>query len=370
MAVNTPAEEPGDGEKPVDNDPAAAQRAVLDDPDLPAEDYMRASSDSAFLAELVEKRAAAGEGEPAPKGEGEGEQAAAGEGEGEGEGDGEAAAAGEGDGEGDGEGEGKGPKKRRRPGYKRRAEALLEQNDALKIERDELLRKLKTNGQPAAKSKAPAATPRPKMEDFEDEDAFLDALIDWRSEKKIETRMAERDQTQTRKDGEDNRRRQAVEAAKELDRQFGVAREAHEDYDAVLDSADDIEWSDRHAYAMMLTGVAGEIAYELGNNPEEAEKLAKITNPAKISMEMGKIVAKLEAAEAAKPPKEEDPKEEGQPKGAAAPKPPKRKNPKPMKNHIDGGAAPGVKDEVWWAEKSSPQEYLAREMDKRKALGR
>ena len=363
MAEKTPTEEPGDGNsQPAETDPLIARQAVLDDPDLPAEDYMRASSDSAFLAELVEKRAAAGEGEPAPKGEGEGEQAAAGEGEGEGEGDGEAAAAGEGDGESDGEGEGKGPKKRRRPGYKRRAEALLEQNDALKIERDELLRKLKINGQPAAKSKAPAATPRPKMEDFEDEDAFLDALIDWRSEKKIETRMAERDQTQTRKAGEDNRRRQAVEAATELDRQFQVGREAHEDYDEVLEAADDIEWSDRHAYAMMLTGVAGDIAYDLGKNPEAAAKLAKITNPAKISMELGKIQARIEAEVAAKPPKEADP-----PKGA---KPAKKKNPKPMKNHIDGGAAPGVKDEEWWAEKSSPQEYLAREMDKRKALGR
>ena len=359
MAENTPAEEPGDVEKTVDNDPVAAQRAVLDDPDLPAEDYMRASSDSEFLAELVEKRqAAAGDGEAAPKGkgEGEGEEAAAGEGEGE-------AAAGE------GEGEDKTPKKRRRAGYKRRSEALLEENDALKRERDELRRKLETNGQPAAKKKAPAAAPRPKMEDFEDEDAFLDELIAWRSDQRIDTRMAERDQTQTRKDGEDNRRRQAVDAATELDRQFQVARKAHEDYDEVIEAADDIEWSDRHAYAMLMTGVAGDIAYHLGKNPEEAEKIAKITNPAKISMAMGRIQAKLEAEEAAKPPKEGDPKEgDDPPKGAAA-KPPKKKNPKPMKSHVGGAAAPGIKDEKYW-ETAPSDEYMRREMEKRAARGR
>ena len=202
------------------------------------------------------------------------------------------------------------------------------------------------------------------MEDFEDEDAFLDSLIDWRSDQKIDARMAERDQTQTRKDGEENRRRKAVEAATELDRQFKVGREAHEDYDEVLEAADDIEWSDHHAYAMMLTGEAGEIAYYLGNHPEEAAKLAKMNNPAKISMAMGGIQFKLEAAAAANPTKEEDP-----PKGATA-KTAKRKNPKPMKNHIDGGAAPGVKDDEYWAEKATPEEYLQREMDNRKSQGR
>ena len=231
------------------------------------------------------------------------------------------------------------------------------------MERDELLRKLETNGQPAAKKKlAPAA--RPKMEDFEEEDKYLDALIDWKSDQKIDARMAERDQTQTKKAGEDNRRRQAVEAATELDRQFQVGRDAHEDYDEVLEAADDIDWSNRHAYAMLMTGVAGEIAYHLGKNPEEAEKLAKITNPAKISMAMGRIQSQLEAEEAANPTKEEDPT-----KGEAE-KPAKRKNPKPMKSHVDGGAAPGIKDEKYWAEKASPEEYLAREMGKRKSQGR
>ena len=171
-------------------------------------------------------------------------------------------------------------------------------------------RKLESNGstfgQPAGKRKAAPAA-RPKMEDFEDEDTYLDALIDWRSDKKIDDRLAARDQTQTKKAGDADRRRQAHEAATELDRQFQAGREAHEDYDEVLEAADDIEWTDRHAYAMMLTGVAGDIAYHLGGHPEEAAKLAKITNPGKISMELGKIQARIEAEATAKPSKEDPP---------------------------------------------------------------
>ena len=83
-------------------------------------------------------------------------------------------------------------------------------------------------------------------------------------------------------------------------------------------------------------------------------------------MAMGRIQAKLEAEEAAKPSNRRRPA-----KGRGGPEDqPKKKNPKPMKSHIDGGAAPGVKDDDWWAEKASPEEYLAREMEKKKALGR
>ena len=368
MAEKAPAEEPGDGNPaPVETDPLIARQAVLDDPELSSEDYMRASTDSEYLAELVGKRAAGG-GEAQP-GEGDGERRRRGwRGQAQAQGRRRRRRRG---GRSRcrrwrGDGEVKVTKPRRRPGYKRRAEALLEQNDALIVERDELRRKLATNGQPAGKKKAAPAA-RPKMDDFEDEDAFLDALIDWRSDKKIDDRMAARDQTQTKKAGDESRRRQAVDAATELDRQFQVGRDTYEDYDTVLEAADDIEWTDRHAYAMMLTGEAGDIAYHLGQNPDEAAKLAKITHPGKISMEMGRIQVRVEAERAKR--EKEDPAKEDPPKGAAA-KIAKKKNPKPMKNHIDGGAAPGVKDEAWWAEKSSPQEYLTRQMEKRKALGR
>ena len=78
MAGKTPAEEPGDGNsKTAENDQVVAQREVLDDPELSSEDYMRASSDSEYLAELVEKRQAAGGETQAGEGEGEGEEAEA-----------------------------------------------------------------------------------------------------------------------------------------------------------------------------------------------------------------------------------------------------------------------------------------------------
>ena len=74
MAGKTPAEEPGDGNPaPVETDPSIARQSVLDDPELSSEDYMRASSDSEYLTELVEKRHAAGGEAQAGEGEGEGE---------------------------------------------------------------------------------------------------------------------------------------------------------------------------------------------------------------------------------------------------------------------------------------------------------
>ena len=115
MAVKTPAEDPGaDNPKIVETDPVTARREVLDDPELSSEDYMRASSDSEYLEELVEKRRVAGGEAQTGEGEGTGEEAKAkgeSEGEEEEEGEGEEAAAGE----DEGEGEGKTTKKRRRP---------------------------------------------------------------------------------------------------------------------------------------------------------------------------------------------------------------------------------------------------------------
>ena len=115
-----------------------------------------------------------------------------------------------------------------------------------------------------------------------------------------------------------------------------------------------LEWSEGQVQAFAMTGQFGEIAYYLGNNPEEAVRLAKINHPANFDRALGKIEAKIESAAEALP---DDPKE----KEKEVDDPASGKDPlkKPVGEVVKGGGSGGAKDAEWWANNASPEEYTA-----------
>lgn len=94
--------------------------------------------------------------------------------------------------------------------------------------------------------------------------------------------------------------RQAKQAKEAFDKRMSDAAEKHDDfYEVVIEGAEQNLWpctTDMNA-AIMESDIAGEIAYHLATNPDEARRIAALT-PHSQAREIGKLEAKLSAAPA------------------------------------------------------------------------
>lgn len=143
------------------------------------------------------------------------------------------------------------------------------------------------------KSKIPA-TAKPKKEDFEDEDQYLEALIDWKADEKL--RVAREAAVDKQEKAED--KKAVTEVFQNLDEVMERGREVHEDFDSlVMDK--NLTLTPDMVSAILQTENAAEIFYHLGQNPDVAASIADMT-PAKAAVEIGKLDVRLGA-----PPKEE-----------------------------------------------------------------
>lgn len=139
----------------------------------------------------------------------------------------------------------------------------------------------------------------PKVADFDDYDQFVAARADWSADKKIRE-AAEKVAAQTQAD----RARVDTEAAARVhaDRltQYEArcvdARKVHADFDAIKNQPD-LPVSPLMADVLLEHELGAEITYALGKSPEDCRRIAALP-PAKQLLEMGKFVARVEAASA------------------------------------------------------------------------
>lgn len=174
------------------------------------------------------------------------------------------------------------------------------ERDALAAEAAELRARLaRMEGKPAGEQPAADANkpeyytrPRPKQEDFDDQPdpyaAWVEAIADWKADEKI----AAREMARSRDDS--SRSFVAAQARVET-----AAKEAHADFDAVIDAfaQGGHRFTPVAAEAILHHPLGHEIAYHLAKNPDDNAKLANLP-PALAYVELGKVVAKLEAAAA------------------------------------------------------------------------
>lgn len=154
----------------------------------------------------------------------------------------------------------------------------------------------------------PAEDPRPARDQFDDPDAYDTALTDWatregerKAEQRVaEARAAEEAETTRRANEETQAARQAeIDAAHtEWQSRRTAAVEKYPDYAEVAE-ADPKEGgpniSDAMAAAIMQAENGPEIAYHLGQNTDEALRIASIPNPFKQMLEMGRLAERLAA---------------------------------------------------------------------------
>lgn len=129
---------------------------------------------------------------------------------------------------------------------------------------------------------APDAEAKPKQDQYESYEAYIEAVTDWKLTARLtaeRSRMREEDQAQT--------------AAKGFEAQVSRAREKHADFDAVVYSQD-LQISETMRETLLQSEDGASLAYHLGQNPEEAARIASLPERAQI-MAIGRLQAKLEA---------------------------------------------------------------------------
>lgn len=146
----------------------------------------------------------------------------------------------------------------------------------------------------APKPAQPQSDGRPKREEFQDYEQYVEALADWKAETKI--REAEtRRQAQTR---EEQIRQYQAHVQREYQGRVEKARAKYEDFDDLVgDPTLPITVPMAHVIAEMEMGP--DVAYYLAQNRADAERIARLS-PARAAIELGKIEAKVASAPAPK----------------------------------------------------------------------
>ncbi len=163
---------------------------------------------------------------------------------------------------------------------RREAERGWEAEKQKRLEVEEELKKTKSTIPPKDK---------PKVEDYETEGEFYEALTDW----KVEQKIKEKEEMATKETRAVTEKQAIDEAYGELDGKMEKGRVKYADFnELVLDEK--LIISEVMVEAILFTDSAEEILYYLGKNPEESAKIAKLP-PLRAAHELGKIEAKVNA---------------------------------------------------------------------------
>lgn len=187
------------------------------------------------------------------------------------------------------------------------AKASRERADAIEKELTELRAKVPTT-EPEVK-----ADPRPARDQFDDPDEYDEALTQWgeregerKAQAKVDEQKAADDKVKVDALAEEKRKADeaaatAQEAANaklndEWQAKLTVAREKHEDYDALtsaLPADGGPEISEAMAAAIFYTDNGPDVAYYLAQNTDEALRIAKLGNPIQHMLEIARLAERL-----------------------------------------------------------------------------
>lgn len=134
----------------------------------------------------------------------------------------------------------------------------------------------------------PATDAAPKREDFETLEDYLEAKADY----KVEQKLAEADEKREEKEREREAQRSAADRRRTWDERASKAAEKYEDFDEVV-RARDLQITPPMAEAIAESELGTEVAYYLGKNPEEAERISKLGPIAQIR-EIGRLEARFD----------------------------------------------------------------------------
>ena len=147
--------------------------------------------------------------------------------------------------------------------------------------------------------------PRPSRDDYESEESYEDALLDWRDASRSSSpvsgpsaRPAQPPPPAARPDAADP---VSPEVRKNWESQMDNASDKYEDFDDALVSIPRESMSDHMTFAIMESDQGGEVAYFLGKNHTEAARIADMT-PTQQIREIDKLAKKFAPTTSSAPP--------------------------------------------------------------------
>ena len=179
-------------------------------------------------------------------------------------------------------------------GFQRRIDRLTRDKAELqaRLERLEQM----AGGKPAAPAHAePAPAAKPALENFDTYEEYTEALVEWKANERLAAHVAEqRKAAQEREQAEREKTR-----ATTFQERAKAAAAKYADFEKVAFS-DDVPASETMRDIILDSENGPEIAYFLGKNPAEAERIAQLS-PLAAARELGRIEAKLATADVPKP---------------------------------------------------------------------
>jgi len=199
----------------------------------------------------------------------------------------------EGDGEEEKEGEEEPAKPKRTGGFQRKIERLVRENEYLTRRFHELAQQQRQPQPPQQPQPQPAvADGRPRQDQFDSYDEYLDKLTDW----KLEARLQQEHTAQ-------QQRQQAAQQQERLtgwQQRVGQFKSEAPDFEDVLESVDHINLQPILQQAIMSDALGPKLAYELARKPEDFARIASL-DPVGALTALGEFKARLEPAKTAAP---------------------------------------------------------------------
>jgi hypothetical protein len=128
---------------------------------------------------------------------------------------------------------------------------------------------------------------KPSKEDFDDEDAYIEALTDWKIENKLKASQKE----MVEEVEETDARKEYIAAYEGLDEAMARGKEKYKDF-AELTLNKDLILSTDTVQILLDTEIPEEIMYYLASNSDVSEKISGL-DPVRAAKEIGKIEVKL-----------------------------------------------------------------------------
>lgn len=152
---------------------------------------------------------------------------------------------------------------------------------------------------PKVETPATEEAPKPKVEDFPDYDAYVEASIQYHAKKIAADQVREALAAQATTTAQTQQQQAVTEIIAQHETRVAAAKDRYEDFDEVVGQPG-ITISTVMRDSIMISEVGPDVAYYLANHPEEREKLAAMGNSPAAIRAMGKLEQKVETEMAAK----------------------------------------------------------------------
>jgi uncharacterized phage infection (PIP) family protein YhgE len=131
---------------------------------------------------------------------------------------------------------------------------------------------------------ASAKDGRPKSDDFETHEEYLEAVADWKYDQREKAREIKAKETEAKTSFQ-----KSVESFQAKVKDF---QKVQKDFEEVLENVDDIPMSMGVQEALLASDLGPQVMYELSKDREEYERINAL-NPIKAAYELGRIEARI-----------------------------------------------------------------------------